>query len=39
VASSQDSVPLQYNPSLGQLTGVPAWQFPVAVLQVSAPLQ
>jgi hypothetical protein len=38
VASSQDSVPLQYNPSLGQLTGVPATQ-PLAGLQTSAPLQ
>jgi hypothetical protein len=37
VASLQDSVPLQYNSSSGQLTGVPGTQ-PLAV-QTSAPLQ
>jgi hypothetical protein len=37
-ASLQDSVPLQNNPSLGQLTGVPVWQ-PLIRLQTSLPLQ
>jgi hypothetical protein len=37
VASLQDSVPLQNNPSLGQLTGVPGMQIPAS--HVSSPLQ